>query len=310
MAVAYVDVPEGWRRLGSRGFGPFVTREVFRLPDGTRLLWDSRWHRKHAGRVPGGSTWWAPFAMAWWMGVLFAIGSICFALGSFPPYATAVGATPDNITYFIGSIFFTTASFLQYMEVASAPTDLVEPHRKRLRLAAADPAPPHRLVGGGHPVARHPVVQPDHAERAAGRAGRRRRATTRSGVPTRWAPSASSSRAGWPGSRSATGRSPGGRRGISWWITVLNLVGSIAFGVSAIASYVTSSGQLLSLALTNLGTFVGAICFLIGAVLLLPERTLEGPATEPERSLSPDRTRARTRVRTRSRPARPVGTVT
>ena len=129
MAGAYVDVPEGWRRLGSRGFGPFVTRQVFRLPDGSRLLWDSRWHRKHAGRVPDGSTWWAPFAMAWWMGVLFAIGSICFALGSFPPYATAVGATPDNITYFIGSIFFTTASFLQYVEVASTPTDLAEPHR-------------------------------------------------------------------------------------------------------------------------------------------------------------------------------------
>ena len=69
---------------------------------------------------------------------------------------------------------------------------------------------------------------------------------------------------------------------ISWWITSLNLVGSIAFGVSAVASYVTSSGQLLSLALTNLGTFVGAVCFLVGAVLLLPERTLEGPSPEPE----------------------------
>ena len=132
MAVGYVEVPEGWRRQGSRGFGPFVTREVFRLPDGTRLLWDSRWHRKHAGRVPGGSTWWAPFAMDWWMGILFAIGSVCFALGSFPLYATAVGVTPDNITFFVGSIFFTTASFLQYMEVAGTPTDLVEQHRNGL----------------------------------------------------------------------------------------------------------------------------------------------------------------------------------
>ena len=132
MAVAYVEVPEGWRRQDSRGFGPFVTREVFRLPDGTRLLWDARWHRKHAGRVPGGSTWWAPFAMDWWMGVLFAVGSICFALGSFPLYVTAVGATPDDITFFVGSIFFTTASFLQYMEVASCPTDLAEPHRNGL----------------------------------------------------------------------------------------------------------------------------------------------------------------------------------
>ncbi len=83
----------------------------------------------------------------------------------------------------------------------------------------------------------------------------------------------------------------------------MNLVGSVAFGVSAIASYVTSSGQLLSLALTNLGTFVGAVCFLIGAVLLLPERTLEGPATEsePEPEPGPD---------PGSQPAHPVGTVT
>lgn len=52
------------------------------------------------------------------------------------------------------------------------------------------------------------------------------------------------------------------------------MVGSIAFGVSAIASYVVpTTGELASLRLTNLGTFVGAICFLVGAFLLLPERT-------------------------------------
>jgi hypothetical protein len=51
-------------------------------------------------------------------------------------------------------------------------------------------------------------------------------------------------------------------------------VGSIAFGASAIASYIVpSTGQLWNVELTNLGTFVGAICFLVGAILLLPERT-------------------------------------
>ena len=63
-------------------------------------------------------------------------------------------------------------------------------------------------------------------------------------------------------------------RSLSWWITLLNLVGSVAFGVSAVASYIIpSTGDLWSLELTNLGTFVGAMCFLAGAVLLLPERT-------------------------------------
>jgi YrhK-like protein len=281
MREGYVDVPEGWHRVASGGFGPFVTREVFRLPDGSRLLWDSRWHRKHAGRVPGGSTWWAPSAQGWWMGVLFAVGSVCFALGSFPPYATALGVTPDNITFFIGSIFFTTASFLQYMEVASAPSAVAAPQRagigsllhirhrridwwaagiqligtlwfNRTTLSAL-------LVGLGASPAHHPIWRPDALGSICFLVSSWLAWAEECNGPFAWRPSH-----------------------ISWQITALNLAGSVAFGVSAIASYVTSSGQLLSLALTNLGTFVGAVCFLIGAVLLLPERTMEGPEAEPE----------------------------
>ena len=52
--------------------------------------------------------------------------------------------------------------------------------------------------------------------------------------------------------------------------------GSIAFGVSAVASYViVDSGLLRNAERANLGTFVGALCFLVGAFLLLPERTHE-----------------------------------
>jgi hypothetical protein len=47
---------------------------------------------------------------------------------------------------------------------------------------------------------------------------------------------------------------------------------------------VKPNGQLVSLALTNLGTFVGAVCFLVGGVLLLPERT-SGP---PDGQLASD----------------------
>ena len=54
----------------------------------------------------------------------------------------------------------------------------------------------------------------------------------------------------------------------------LNLLGSIAFGASAVASYVVpATGSLRNVELSNLGTFLGALCFLVGAVLLLPERT-------------------------------------
>jgi peptidoglycan/LPS O-acetylase OafA/YrhL len=63
-------------------------------------------------------------------------------------------------------------------------------------------------------------------------------------------------------------------RSLSWWITLLNLIGSVAFGVSAVAGYISpSTGQIHNAELTNLGTFVGALCFLAGALLLMPERT-------------------------------------
>ena len=61
---------------------------------------------------------------------------------------------------------------------------------------------------------------------------------------------------------------------LSWRIALLNLVGSIAFGVSAVAAFIPpTKGQPLNIVLLNLGTFVGAVCFFFGAVLLLPERT-------------------------------------
>jgi len=215
------------------------------------------------------------------MGVLFAVGSICFALGSFPPYATGVGTNPDDLTFFIGSIFFTTASFLQYYETACAPSSLdrvgrrgfgallkVQHHRidwwaaiiqfagtlwfNRTTLSAL-------LVGLGASPAHHPVWRPDALGSVCFLVSSWLAWAEECHGPFAWRPAL-----------------------LSWWITLLNLVGSVAFGASAIASYVKPNGQLVSLALTNLGTFVGAVCFFVGAVLLLPERTLADPSTEPE----------------------------
>ena len=63
-------------------------------------------------------------------------------------------------------------------------------------------------------------------------------------------------------------------RSLSWRIAALNLLGSVAFGVSAVASKVVSTtGEPRSIMLVNLGTAVGGVCFLVGALFLLPERT-------------------------------------
>ncbi len=57
------------------------------------------------------------------------------------------------------------------------------------------------------------------------------------------------------------------------WIAGLNLTGSVAFGLSAIAAVVVpSTDEVLNAPAASLFTLIGAICFLIGAALLVPRR--------------------------------------
>jgi hypothetical protein len=69
-------------------------------------------------------------------------------------------------------------------------------------------------------------------------------------------------------------------RSRAWQIAALNMVGSIAFGISAVAAFVQpSTAEPVSAAIANAGTTSGALCFLAGALLMLggPE-----PAVEPQ----------------------------
>ena len=55
-------------------------------------------------------------------------------------------------------------------------------------------------------------------------------------------------------------------------IAGVNLLGCLAFGISAVTSYVVpATGSEVSLAMVNLCTALGALCFLVGALLLLPK---------------------------------------
>ena len=56
-----------------------------------------------------------------------------------------------------------------------------------------------------------------------------------------------------------------------WRIAGINMTGSIAFGISAIgARVILSTGELNNAIVANSFTFIGAVMFLIGAVLLIP----------------------------------------
>ncbi len=248
----------------TRGFGPFVTFIEYRRPDGLLQKWESRRQRKSRA----GGTWWAPRSRSWWIGVLFAIGSILFALGAVPGYLQAVGRLPDSVTFFVGSVFFTSAGFLQYWESVDSGGE-TSGHRWR-RLISVRPhqidwwASGIQLIGTLYfNVSTAVAISTDLSAQ-----------TARQHV---WRPDAVGSvcflvASGLAWAEVCHGWASWAPRRLAWWITLLNLAGSVAFGISAVNSYVVpATGQIRNLERSNLGTFVGALCFLIGAVLLLPE---------------------------------------
>jgi hypothetical protein len=218
-----------------------------------------------------GSTWWAPGAVAWWIAVLFMVGSVCFALGSVPAYANWVGAAADGTTFFVGSIFFTSAALLVYLEAVNSVRSL-EDTPSRVRLLSWEPARIDWWAGliqlAGTLFFNRSTFQALQANLTPTEANQ-----------MIWRPDALGSICFLVASALAWAEAGHGwmswkPRDISWWIALLNLAGSVAFGISAIASkIVPTNDQPRSLAISNLGTFIGAICFLVGAFLLLPERT-------------------------------------
>lgn len=72
---------------------------------------------------------------------------------------------------------------------------------------------------------------------------------------------------------------PRSDRSVGWRIASVNLVGSVAFGASAVAArYLTTTGEVANISLVNAGTFLGAIGFFVGAALL-PVESAEQPST-------------------------------
>jgi hypothetical protein len=274
-----MSVPDRTGRVG-----PFVTYIERVRPDGAVARWDSRRHRKHPEGAPaGGSTWWAPRDRGWWIAVLFAIGSLIFALGAVPGYASAVGARWDAVTFFIGSLFFTTAGFLTYREAVDAGPQAQNPTHRRFFVFQPGRidwwATAVQLAGTLYfNVSTGNAVRADLSAQAAHQHVWRPDAVGSVCFLVASALAWFEACHGWAAWRP---------RSWSWWITLANLVGSVAFGVSAVAGYINpDTGQLLNAERSNLGTFIGAVCFFAGALLLLPERTedISVAATAPAAS--------------------------
>lgn len=185
---------------------------------------------------------------------------MCFALGAVPGYAALVGATADNATYAIGSVFFTTASFVQW-----------------------------RLTGRWRPGGWKDAGWSDWWSAAVQFPGtiffNISTFSALAGGDRVWRPDAFGSVLFLVSSilavHAVTIRDrlwdPTAR---TWEVAWLNLMGSVAFGASAVGAYTApGSDQPANVALANAGTFIGALGFLAGALLMTPR---------PGRSQAPD----------------------
>jgi len=270
----YVAAPAGWQRVATRGPRPFVTEELFRAPDGREVRWRSRAHRKASERLAaaadGESTWWRPRRRAWWMAVLFSAGSFCFLAGGVVSQLAPQFAAGTGVVFFVGSILFTGAAYLQYAEAVNAARELDARRRVRWRPASWEPKRIDWLAS---------LVQflGTLAFNVTTFTAMKHGFTTRQSNVRVWAPDAVGSVAFLVSSELAFAEVCHRwfcvrRRTLSWRIVALNLAGSVAFGISAVASYTEpATGEPLSAHIANSGTALGGLCFLLASLLLMPE---------------------------------------
>jgi hypothetical protein len=178
----------------------------------------------------------------------FVIGSAFFATGTVPGFAAFAGPGAANVLCFVGSWFFTSAAWIQL--VRSGPEGSAE----WLSAAVQFGGTVLFNVSTCAAVWAHAVFAERRLVWAPDAAG-----SVAFLVSAAFGIIAVNAAVGWwaPGSR-------------DWQAQWVNMIGCLAFAVSAVGAFVFKSGTTADEALANLGTFVGALCFLAAALMVLP----------------------------------------
>lgn len=187
----------------------------------------------------------------------FCIGSTFFALGAVPGLASLMGANATNVIFFVGSWFFTAAAFIQLL--LAGPRMI--------------PYKDGRAVSAVWLVAAAQFVGTILFNISTGSAIGARHVITVEQINV-WTPNAAGSAAFLISAgfamlglvRSHEVMKLIYRDTLSGWA---NMVGCIAFGVSAVGGYVYSNGATADSYLANLGTLVGAVCFFLASIFFV-----------------------------------------
>lgn len=271
---------------------PFVTRRVHRKADGSLAVWSSRHHRKKlvlpeavkAVAIPEVilHSLWIPRKLNWWIGTVFAVGSLFFALASvlalLPGLAArwSISSSEINAIFFAGSIPFTVAAYLQLFQAANAGHFLEDRllSERRTRLFGWRP---------------HDIGWLSCAFQFIGTILFNFN-TFDAMIPALtwfeqdlviWLPNLLGSILFLLSGYLAFGETCHAYwawrpTSLSWLIVFVNLLGCVGFMVSALFSIVLPGPEnVADVTLAVSFTLQGAICFLLGSLLMLPETALE-----------------------------------
>ena len=280
--------------IQTRGPGPFITHRVRRHLGGGYAVASSRRHRKglRPHRVPDipsaerprpthASAFrhlWAPKRLPWWIAILLAIGAALFTLGgvgaTWPQSVPAAlrDASVLNRVFVVGAIFFSSSAWLQWLEALNGDVAeaLGEGPRRSWHWLGWRPrnlgylASTVQLVGTimfnfNTIDATFPELSWQEEELLV------------------WTPNMIgcvcflvASYLGY--AEISQGWASYAPRSVSWWVAVANLLGSVAFQISALYSFAGPDPSTdVALFWANLYTAAGGLCFLVGSYLMIPE---------------------------------------
>ena len=277
------------RQLDARGPWGFITRRVYRRTEHELFLWRSRHHRKRLPIRELESVFkveiallrclWMPRELNWWIGTVFTLGALLFLIGSWlsldPALARHVSmdSAAINGLFFLGSIPFTTAAYLQLFQAANAGPPTADRDRKparRIRWFGWEP----RQIGWLSCALQFPGTILFNINTFAALNPHLNWLGQDVEI---WIPNllgsilflASGYLAFIETCHSPWAWNPGS---LSWWVTFTNLLGCVGFMAAALTSPVLPAGAGPVFPTASLiFTLIGALGFLIGSLLMLPE---------------------------------------
>ena len=216
---------------------------------------------------------------------LFMAGSACFAVSHIPISIIAMASETRTITFFVGALLFASASFGRLVQAQTphmAPGAADENARDTVVLAAWLPRDRGWLAAVAQLLGTLFFCLSTFLELCDS-------PVTRQIDSSVWAPGFYGSVLFLISSVLAilaldAGFLALGLRSIPWWIAWVNMLGSVSFMASTLAAFVLLVTPLvIGVSWVNMGAFAGAMCFFVGATMMLPAWTVGVRRARPGR---------------------------